>query len=187
MKMSQLGTLLIASCALLGANQCLAKSAVSYNYAGLQYLSQNLDDADCSQDGLSLSGSMALDSDFFALGSYTDVSGNHNCGSETISLGGGYRTLFGADSSLYGALSYENTSVDYGHSDSGLIAAVGLRGFYQPNVEAKVELAHHTAFDGNTVLSAGIAYWFGKNVAATGDVSLGSDASGIAIGLRMNL
>ena len=187
MKITQISNILLTTCALLGAQSCLAKSAVSYNYAGLQYLSQNLDDADCSQDGLSLNGSMELDSDFFALGSYTDVSGSHGCGSETINLGGGYRTLFGADSSLYGTLSYENTSVDYGHSDSGLIAAVGLRGFYQANLEAKIELAHHTAFDGNTVLTGGVAYWFDPRFSATGEVSLGSDASGIAVGVRMSL
>ena len=187
MKFSQLGTIVFTSCTLLAAHNCLAKSPVSYDYAGIQYLSQNLDDADCSQDGLTLHGSMELDTEFFALGSYTDVSGDNHCGSETISLGGGYRTLFGADSSLYGTLSYENTSVDYGHSDSGLIAAVGLRGFYQPGLEAKIELAHHTAFDGNTVVTGGLVYWFAKNLSATGDISLGSEASGLALGLRMSL
>jgi hypothetical protein len=186
MKLSHLSSILITSCALLSAPLTWAKSAVSYDYAGIQYLSQNLDDADCSQDGLNIYGSMELNSDFFAIGSLADVGGSKNCGSSTLSLGAGYQELFGADSSIYGTLSYENTSVDHGHSDSGLVAAVGLRGFFQPNLEAKIELAHHTAFDGNTVINGGLVYWFQSNLAATGDLSLGSDTSGIAVGLRMS-
>ena len=186
MKLSHLSSILITSCALLSAPLSWAKSAVSYNYAGIQYLSQNLDNKDCSQDGLNIYGSMDINSDFFAVGSLSDVSGG-KCGSSTLSAGVGYQELFGADSSIYGTLSYENTSVDVGSSDSGLVAAVGLRGFYQANLEGKIELAHHTAFDGNTVINGGVVYWFQSNIAATGDLSLGSDTSGIAVGLRMSL
>jgi hypothetical protein len=81
----------------------------------------------------------------------------------------------------------ENTSVDgVGESDSGLVAAAGLRGFIENNVELKVQLAHHTAFDGNTVLSGGVAYWFAPNFSVTGDAGLGSESSELALGLRMN-
>ena len=108
------------------------------------------------------------------------------CGADALSVGIGYHTLFGADSSLYGTLSVENVDIDNYDSDSGLVAAVGLRGFINQQVEAKVQLAHHTAFDGNTVLSGGLAYWFARNFAATADVGLGTEASEIALGVRMN-
>ena len=88
MKLSHLSSILITSCALLSAPLSWAKSAVSYNYAGIQFLSQNLDDADCSQDGLNLYGSMDINSDFFAVGSLSDVSGG-KCGSSTLSAGVG--------------------------------------------------------------------------------------------------
>lgn len=163
----------------------MARDVISYNYASLQYIDQELDDSNCSQDGLRLAGSYALNSDFFVVGSFSDVSSG-GCGSENYSAGIGYRTVFGADSSIYGTLSAENTSVDHGDSDSGLIAAVGVRGFFAPNLEGRAQLAHHTAFDGNTVVSGGVAYWFAPNLSVTGDAGLGTEASEIAVGLRMN-
>jgi hypothetical protein len=178
-------TCLLAAVGLFSSVTASAAPAISYNYAALQFVDQDVDDYDCNQDGLRLNGSLELNSDFFAVGSLSDVSGNH-CGSNTISAGIGYHSVFGADSSMYGTLSLENISPDAGNSDSGLVAAAGLRGFINNNVEAKVELAHHTAYDGNTVLGGGIAYWFSQQLSATADVGLGSESSEIAIGLRMN-
>lgn len=177
--------LVIAAAGLFGSVNVLANSPISYNYAALQFVNQDVDDNNCNQDGLRISGSLELNSDFFAVGSFSDLS-DGRCGADALSVGIGYHTLFGADSSLYGTLSVENVDYDYGDSDSGIVAAVGLRGFINRQVEAKVQLAHHTAFDGNTVLSGGIAYWFARNFAATADVGLGTEASEIALGVRMN-
>jgi len=184
--MKKLSQVLLVSSALFVSSYSMAKSDIDYNYVGIQYFDNNLDDADCSENGLSLNGSIELNSDFFALGSYADASGNKLCGSKTISAGVGYQTLFGADSSAYGTLSLEDVSGDHYEDDNGLVVAVGLRGFVKPNLEGKIELAHHTAFDGNTVITGGGAYWFDPQFAATGEVSLGSDVSGIAIGLRVD-
>ena len=175
----------IAAVSLFGSASVMAKNVISYNYAGIQYIKQDVDDYDCTQDGLRLGGSFELNDDFFVLAAYSDVNGGR-CGSENLSGGLGYRTLFGADSSIYGALSVENTSVDDGESDSGLIAAAGIRGFVANNPELKAQLAHHTAFDGNTVLSGGVAYWFAPNFSVTGDVGLGSESSEAAAGLRFS-
>lgn len=178
-------SLFIATVGLTASVTTMAAPGISYNYAGLQFIDQDVDDYDCNQDGLRLSGSLEVNDDFFAVGSYSDVSGG-GCGSEAVSVGLGYHTLFGADSSVYGTLSFENISPDVGGSDSGLIAAAGLRGFINNNLEAKVELAHHTAFDGNTVLGGGIAYWFAPQFALTADIGLGSEASEIGVGVRAN-
>lgn len=178
-------THLFAAAGLLASAASFANSPISYNYAGIQFVNQDVDDYDCNQDGLRVNGSLELNSDFFAVGSFSDLS-DGRCGADALSLGIGYHTLFGADSSLYGSLSVENVDVDYGDSDSGLIAAIGLRGFINQQVEAKVQLAHHTAFDGNTMISGGIAYWFARNFAATADIGLGSEASELGLGLRMN-
>jgi hypothetical protein len=163
----------------------MARNQISYNYASIQVIDQHLDDYNCSQDGLRLGGSLEVSSDFFVQGSYSDVSGNR-CGSENLQVGLGYHTLFGADSSLYGVLGFENTSVDQGESDSGLYVGAGLRGFIHTNLEAKAQLAHHTVHDGNTVLSGGVAYWFLPTLSVTGDVGLGTETSEIAVGLRLN-
>jgi hypothetical protein len=164
----------------------LVRSAVNYTYAGIQVVSQKIDEFGCHQDGLSLNGSVEINSDFFAIGSYTDVSGNRYCGSSTLSIGGGYRTLFDADLSMYGTISIEDTSVDFGEDDTGIVLAAGLRTFFIPKLEGKAEVAYHSQYDGNLVLGAGVAYWFHSRFSATGDVTLGTDSNSIAAGIRMS-
>lgn len=186
MKFSRLSQVIIATATAAISLQTFAEGSINYDQIGIQYLHQNLDDADCSQSGVFIDGTKSINNDFFALASLTDASGNHGCGSNTLALGAGIHSVFGADSSMYGTLSYENTSVDHGTGDSGLVLAAGLRGFVQQDIEARVELAHHTAFDGNTVLTAGANYWINPGFAATGEVSLGSDTNGISIGILFN-
>ncbi len=175
----------VAAVSLAASASVMARPAISYNYAGVQYVDQDVDDYDCSQDGLRVYGSVELNRDFFALGSFSDVSGG-GCGSQAFSAGLGYQTVFGADSSMYGTVSFENISPDHGSSDSGVVVAGGLRGFINNNLEAKIELSHHTVYDGNTVLGGGVAYWFLPTVSVTGDLGLGTEASEIALGMRVN-
>jgi len=187
MKTTKLAKLLLASLTLVGVSATAAtNSALSYNYLGLQYVNQDLDDYDCDQDGLNLYGSLELTDEFFARASLTDVGGDKGCGSRTASIGAGYRTAFGSQSSIYGVLSVEDTSVDHGDSDKGLIAAAGIRTYLSSNLEGKVELAHHTAFDGDTEINGGLVYWFDPRFAVTGDVSLGSEQTTFAVGARMS-
>lgn len=183
MKFSQISTFCVLIGALLCSSFAVAANRISYNYMGAQFVDQDFDDADCSPDGLSIYGSSELNGDFFALGSLADVSGG-GCDVKELSLGLGYQTLFGADSSIYGALSIEHMNPDHGENDTGMIVAVGIRGFVAPQLEGKIEVAHHTVYDGDTQLNAGVAYWLNRSVAATGDVSLGSEISGIGIGVR---
>jgi hypothetical protein len=164
-----------------------ARPKLSYTYAGAQFFDQDLDDPDCGQDGVRLNGSYALSSDFYAIGSFADANGDRCFGANDFQVGAGYHTLFGADSAIYGAVSFEHVSVDgNGDDDSGLVIAGGLRGFVTNELEAKIELAHHTVYDGNTSLNGGVAYWFHPKISATGDVSLGSEVVGVGVGIRVN-
>lgn len=163
-----------------------AASDISYNWASVQYITEDLDDADCDQDGLTLSGNYEVHDNFFALGSFTDVSGDSGCGSETFSIGGGYKADFSEDASYFVSLSYIDTEVDFGSSDSGLIAAIGARALFTPDLEGRISISRNTAFDGNTVLSGGVSYWFLERLSFNGDVNLGSESSGIALGARFD-
>src|SRR5437868_9829628 len=87
MKIKSLTQLAIASAALFGTDAVLAKSAINYDYVGVQYFNQDLDDAHCNQDGLELNGGLAINREFFVRGSYADADGNHGCGSESLNLG----------------------------------------------------------------------------------------------------
>lgn len=187
MNTKNLTSLLLASVALMGAQAVMAKPAATpnFNYAGIQFASQDLDKYDCKQDGVNLYGSFAINSDFFARGSFSDVSGDV-CGSQSLSVGAGYRAQFRSQSTIYGVLSFEDISPDSGDGDSGLVLGGGIRGYLSNDLEGKVEVAHHTAFDGDTEIIGGLVYSFDKNFAFTGDVSLGSDQTTLAVGLRYN-
>ncbi|WP_049721852.1 porin family protein [Gilvimarinus polysaccharolyticus] len=164
----------------------LKDAYVSYNNAGLHYIEQDLDDYNCNQDGLRAYASVDIDGHWYALGSVTDVSGNHGCGSSTLAAGAGYRTAFSPSFDLYGTLSVEHTSPDNGSNDTGLIAAAGLRGIIYNNIEGKAEIAHHTAFRDTTALNLGANYWFTRTIAATLDTSLSDEGNSIAAGARIN-
>lgn len=180
-------SLLIAAAGLATTAGTMAAPNISYNYAAVQFVDQDVDDYDCNQDGLRVSGSLELNDDFFTKGYFSDVSGNRGCGSKAVAVGLGYQTLFGADSSIYGALSFEKVSPDGpSDSDTGLIAEVGLRGYINTDLEARIGVSHHTVFDGNTVLGGGISYYFAPQFSVTADVGLGSESSEIAAGLRYN-
>lgn len=185
MKATKLAKMLLASLTLVGVSATAAtNSTLSYNYAGLQYFSQDLDDFDCDQDGLNLYGSMEINSDFFARGSFSDVSGNHGCGGQGISIGAGYRAAFSSQSSVYGALSFEDISPDHGDGDSGLILAGGIRTLLSNNLEGRLEVAHHTVGDGTTEIVGGLAYAFDTRFSLTGDVGFSSDQTTFAFGVR---
>ncbi|WP_347331534.1 outer membrane beta-barrel protein [Marinimicrobium locisalis] len=180
----------IGSLAIAGALSALSlpvlADAVSYNYAGLRYVDQDLDDYDCGQDGLNVYGSLDIQQGFFGQASLTDVSGEGGCGSMTISASGGYRIPFNKQFDLYGTIGFESTDVDVGNDDSGLVIAGGLRGFIAENLEAKVELAHRTAFDGDTGINGGVAYFFTPQISATFDLGVSSEATTWGLGARMN-
>lgn len=161
-------------------------ASVSYTYAGLSYIEQDLDDYDCNQDGLSVYGSYALDNHWFALGTLTDVSGNKGCGSTTLRAGAGYTTLLAPGWDIYGSLSAERTEPDYGSSDTGLVAALGVRGWALQQLETRAEIAHHTVFDDTTEFNLGTNYWFSRAAAATLDLSFSDTGEAIALGARIN-
>ncbi|MDQ2077704.1 hypothetical protein [Marinimicrobium sp. ABcell2] len=174
------------SYALLLALQPAVGQEPQYSQAGIQYFNQRLDDLRCRQDGLAIDGSLDLDGDWFAVASFADASGDRACGSTAISAGGGYRTAFDDTFDMYGTLSFETVSPDVGGSDSGLIIVGGMRGFIAQDIEGKLELAHHTVFTGSTTITAGGAFWFNRQFAATTDLTLSSNGTTFAIGARMN-
>jgi hypothetical protein len=159
---------------------------ISYNHAGLHYIEQHLDDSGCNQDGLQAYGNVDINGHWYGTGSIADTSGNHGCGATTVAAGAGYRTAFSPSFDLYGTLSLERTSPDYGSSDTGMVAAAGLRGMLYRQLEAKAEIAHHTAYGDTTELNLGANYWFTRSIAGTLSASLAAEGHSIAAGARLN-
>lgn len=167
---------LIASQGALAAN-------LDYSYAGIEYVVESVDDYNCTQSGLTIDGTIELASKWYALGSFTDVSGG-SCGSSTFKFGGGLHTGFSNNFDLYASLSFADTSVDYGQSDAGLVIAGGFRGNLDHQFEGVVEVARYTAFDGNTTLTGGLIYALQAPFYVTGDITIGSEGTAYSLGVR---
>lgn len=182
-------TLVVSLGAALFSSSTMAQTGprqISYDYVGVKYVNQNLDQFDCHQDGLNIHGSMDLNSGWYAQASFTDVSGDNGCGSSTVVGQGGYRTAFDDRFYMYGQIGIESVSVDAGDNDSGIILAGGLRGFVKPKIEAQFELSHHTVAEGETLLTAMGYYWFAPNIAGTLEIGFGADTTAFGVGARMN-
>lgn len=167
-------------------NDPAAPAGLSYTYAGIQYVDQSWEDggAECDQDGLSVYGSLDIRDNWFAVGSFTDVSGDF-CGSSTVTVGGGYRTAYNEIFDMYGTVSFQSVSPDGWSSESGIGLEAGLRGFLKPQLESRFAVFHSTTFEDTGILG-GLAYWFQPNIAGTADLSFSSETTAFAIGARMN-
>lgn len=167
------------------AQQQNQKVRPAYNYAGVKYFTQDLDDLDCTQDGLFVDGSLDVNGAVYAHGSFGDVSGD-NCGSTTLTAGAGYRTAWGEASHLYGELAFRDSSYDSGGGDTGLVIGGGIRGFVVPGIEGYFGVEYSSLGDKSTTANFGGAYWVNKDFSATLDIGFGSDNRSLAIGARMN-
>lgn len=159
------------------AQSTLTSPVPSYNFIGAKYLNQDVDGDgfDCSQDGPSVYASVDLNNSWYIQGDYTDVSGDNNCGSSTLSAKGGYRAPFNDQFLWYASVGFSDTDVDVGESDSGLIVSGGFRGFLTNELEGQLDLSHNTSFDGSTMLTGTGIYWFAPRWGGTLELGLGSD------------
>lgn len=156
------------------AQSTLTTPVPGYNFIGAKYLSQDLGDYDCTQDGPSVYASVDINSNWYLQGDYTDVNGG-GCGSSTLSAKGGYRAAFNDQFLWYASVGFSDTDVDYGDGDSGLIVSGGFRGFLTNELEGQLDLSHSTSFDGSTMLTGTGIYWFAPRWGATAELGLGSD------------
>lgn len=167
------------------AQQQNQKVRPAYTYAGVKYTSQDLDDYDCTQDGLIIDGAFDVNGAVFAHGAFGDVSGD-GCGSTSLKAGLGYRSAWGEASHLYGKLAFQDVSPDVGDGDTGLVIGGGIRGFVVPGIEGYFEVEYSTLGEKSTDANFGGAYWVNKDFSATLDIGFGSDQRSFAIGARMN-
>lgn len=170
------------------ANNSTHTPGITYNYAGVRYIYQDIDASwgSCDQDGLNIYGSMDIQDGFFARASFSDVSGTNGCGSRSFIAGGGYHTPFSDTTDMYATISFGSVSPDSGESDSGIELAAGMRRYLKERLEGSVELFHSTiSDDSQTGIRGGVSHWFDDRFSLTADVGLSADNTTLGLGLRM--
>lgn len=189
---TKLSALLLASSALCSTHLFAQTNSYTYgerpnfNYAGIGYTWDDLEEFDCEQDGLYVEGSIMVNEQMFLQGQYSDVDGNNGCGSQLGRVGAGIRADFGANSALYGIFSLVH--LDYGQdADPGFGLNVGIRSIVAPGVELRGYLAHDDVDEyDQTYLGAGVNYWLSREFSLTGEATVSDDTQGISAGIRLN-
>lgn len=163
-----------------------AATGISYSFAELNYVSEDLEvdvdgpfsgSADDDGDGFNFNASFAIDETFFVNGGYTDVGlDDFDADLSTLDLGFGFRNSLSDVLDAYGVLSYEKFELEDSSGDDtdedGFGVAGGLRGLLAPELELNGQVKYTDVgdFDGFG-FKVGALYSFVPNWAVNADFS----------------
>jgi len=171
---------------------------LNYDYLEVDYVTVDVDDFDEDFDGWSVNGSFLVAEQVFVFGGYADIStdriGGFKLSSEGFTLGLGYRYELSRQTDLNFAAAFERVKADadlagFGSesvSENGYSLAVGLRTLVSPQLELAVGAVYaDIGDDDDTTATAAALFHVTEVVALTLNLSLGSDATGYAGGVRV--
>lgn len=172
------------------ATDALAGNRPNFNYFGIGYAYDDLEDYNCTQDGLFLEGSLSYDEQVFIQARHVDVTSNdpYGCGSTTTQLSLGLRGDYGTSSVLYGKASV--LFRDYGDdSDPGLGMSFGVRSIVANGLEAEGFIGYETVDSFSQSYVGGAAnYWISRDFSLRATISTTSKSTtGFTFGVRFNL
>lgn len=188
-----MNTKLFALAALLAIPGAAIATDLNYNYIEADYVTVDIDDIDEDFDGWAINGSFLVAEQVFIFGGYSDLSSDQVMGfklsTEGVTLGVGYRYELSRQTDLNFAAAYERAKVKLtgfgSESDSGYSLAVGVRHLVSPLVELGLGVAYVDIGDSDdTSVSGNMLFHVTEQVALGLSLSLGSDATGYAAGVR---
>jgi Outer membrane protein beta-barrel domain len=162
----------------------------SYNYAELAYDESDFDlgGGEIDGDGLTLSGSWAINDDWHVYGAYATADLDFGLDYDAWALGAGYRYPLQDDVDLYGRVLYIDAEADSpgpgSASEDGLGLQVRIR--FRVNDEFEVEggIQHTDVFDSDTSLQAMARYHFTDNFSAGLGLTFAGDTDSFGINAR---
>lgn len=171
---------------------------LNYNYIEADYVTVDVDDIDEDFDGWSVNGSFLLTEQVFMFGGYSDISsdsvGGFKLSTEGVTLGVGYRYELSRQTDLNFAGAFERAKAKaelggFGSesvSENGYSLAVGVRHLVSPQLELGVGAVYVDIGDDDDTSANANALWHVTDVVALGvSLSLGSDATGYGVGVRL--
>jgi hypothetical protein len=175
----------LGAAVLLSVASTQVMAGPNWNQASASYLSADIGDND-DIDGLGLSGTKLLNSNFFLAGSYSSLTLEtfNAFGYEVdadlnfLSLGVGARKAVAGNTDIYGIVSYEkidlSVSTGFGgfysaavDDESGYGLRIGVRSMMTPKVEVNGEISYIDVLDdAETGFGFGAAYYFTNQFSA---------------------
>lgn len=188
---------MLALAGLLAIPGAALATDLNYNYVEVDYVTVDVDDIDEDFDGWAVNGSFLLSEQVFLFGGYSDISsdriGGFKLSTEGVTLGMGYRYELSRQTDLNFAAAFERAKAKaelsgFGSesvSESGYSLAVGVRHMAAPQLELGVGAVYVDIGDADDTSANANLLWHVTDVVALGvSLSLGSDATGYAAGVR---
>lgn len=193
-----LSSLLIASASANSAEQ--SKNSLSYNYIGIGYGANDLDDGSTSMKltGYGAEASGLINESFFITGVFSNastdkvkvnsVSINADVDVQSYALGIGYRQPISADTDVYAIVGGVNQKVKLsatGVSETERASAAtfdaGIKTLIAENLQLKIEAG---VILGDMRGKTELQYKVSSNIAATAGFALGKDSTSYLLGIR---
>lgn len=171
----------------VAAAQQVTRPPLSYTYAQFEYAETEFDGAD--GDGFTLSGSYELTDVWHAYASYGTADLDGGVDVDTWAIGAGYRYAFRDDIDVYGRLLYLSADASGpggSADDSGLGIQVRARSRIRSEIEVEGGLQYVNLDDSDLSLQGEGRYYFSDEFSVHLGLTLGGDADGISIGVRLN-
>jgi len=175
----------------VGMAQQNATQPFSYSYVELSYDESDFDlggGGEIDGDGLTLSGSYAINEDWHAYASYGTADLDFGIDMDTLAIGVGYRYPLQDDLDIYGRVLYISSDVDVpgpGNADEdGLGLQVRLR--YRVTDEFEVEggIQHIDVMDSDTSLQGMARYHFNDSFSVGIALTFAGDTDAFGINAR---
>ncbi len=168
------------------------QSQLSYSYAEIGYDESDFDinGTDVDGDGLSVSGSFALNDDWHVFASYATDDLDFGIDLDTWTIGAGYRYPLKDNTDLYGRVLYINSSADLpgpvDADDDGLGLQFRIRSRINQQLELEGGIQYVDVGNSDTSLQGSARYYFTDAFSAGIGLTFGGDRDGIGINARFS-
>lgn len=143
---------------------------------------------DIDGDGLTVSGSFELNSEWHVFASYGQADLDFGFDLDTLAIGAGYVFPLQSDIDLYGRVLYIDMEVDgpgpLNADDDGLGLQFRVRGRVSEELELEGGIQYVDVADSDTSLQAAARYHFSDSFSAGIALTFGGDVDGIGINAR---
>lgn len=180
------------SAALLIAGPTLAGD-LSYNYieGGYQRVELDTGFGDVSADAYTIGGSFELGENAFIFADYNTADFGDGIDLSALEIGAGYAVPIMANVDFYGKLAWVTTELDANGfnslDDSGIGAAIGVRGMVSPALEMYGEISYVDLDDAGDGTTIGGGAWWNLNEMFSLGVNIQNDDDVTAYGASARL